>query len=168
MGLTNWKTLYKSESYGARNLGIEVRVAVDRELGRNDDMAMYRIADQIEDVIMRESLRLDATAQLAKKEEHDKLMELFGDEKIFAEEIPNGYSTSWYYSMSPWYKVTTSKGIITLGWRKRVIEIQYEQRVNAASADSLFPDEDVTKSGRMIHAWGYDKAKRYISLILST
>jgi hypothetical protein len=69
--------------------------------------------------------------------------------------------------MTPWYKVTTRKGVITLGWRKRVIEISWEPSVNN-EADELFPGEDVTKIGRTIHAWGYDKAKQYISRLLSS
>jgi hypothetical protein len=168
MSLTNWKTLYKQESYGSKNFGIEIRVAVDRELGRNDDVAMYRIADQIEDAIMRETLRLDPEAQKDREEVRAKLMECFGDDKIFVEEIPNGYSQSWHYSMTPWYRVTTRKGIITLGWRKRVISISWEPTMNSATADQLFPGEDVTKFDQTIHAWGYEKAKTYISRLLSS
>jgi hypothetical protein len=167
MSLTNWKTLYKSESYGTKNFGIEIRVAVDRELGRNDDVAMYRIADQIEDAIMRETLRLDPEAQKNREEVRTKLMECFNGADVFVEEIPNGYSNSWHYSTSPWYRVTTRKGIITLGWRKRVIEITWAESVNTL-AETLFPNEDVTKFSWTIHAWGYEKAKAYISRLLSS
>jgi hypothetical protein len=166
--LKNWKTAYKSESIGAKSFGIEIRVAMDREFTKNDNMAMYRIAEQIEDAIMREGLSLDAEAIKSRQEEHDKLLDCFNGEGIFVEEIPNGYSNSWYYSQSPWYKVTTRKGIITLGWRKRVISIEWEPRVNPATADELFPNEDVTKYERLIHAWGYEKAKAYISQLLAS
>jgi hypothetical protein len=166
MSLTNWKTIYKQESYGEKNYGVEIRVAMDREITDSDNMAMYRIADQIESAIMTETMRLDPEAQKSREEDRTKLMELFGGEKIFVEEIPNGYSNSWYYSMTPWYKVTTPRGIITLGWRKRVISISWEPSVTG-TAESIFPGEDVTKFDRTIHAWGYDKAKLYISRLLT-
>ena len=166
--LKNWKTAYKSESIGAKSFGIEIRVAMDRGFTQNDNMAMYRIADQIETAIMTEGLRLDPEVQKNKLEEREKLLDCFSGEGIFVEEIPNGYSNSWYYSQSPWYKVTTRKGIITLGWRKRVINIEWDARVNSKTADELFPDEDVTKIDRLIHAWGYNKAKTYIGRILAS
>jgi hypothetical protein len=166
--LTNWKTLFKKESWGSRNFGIEVRVAVDRELNENDKTAMYRIADEIEDKIMRETVRTDPAEILDRAKEQHELLGCFPvTEKIFAEEIPNGYCSRWCCEMRPWQKVTTSKGVITLGWRKRVIEISWEPRVNAATADQLFPGEDVTKIDRLIHAWGYEKAARYIAKILA-
>jgi hypothetical protein len=164
--MTNWKTLYKKESWGNHSFGIEIRAAIDRPLNENDEMAMHRIADEIEEAIMRETMRLDPEAQKAKKEENTKLMECFGGENIYALEIPNGYSPSWEYSQTPWYKVTTRKGVVEIGWRKRVIEISWEPSVNSEAYD-LFPDEDVTRMGRTIHAWGYDKAKAYISRLLA-
>jgi hypothetical protein len=170
--LTNWKTLYKQESYGfvnpSRNFGIEIRVATDTPVTDKINTAMYRVADQIEDIVMREALQLDEEAQAGKAHQHKMLMECFGDDKIFVEEIPNGYSQGWQYSMSPWYRVTTRRGIITLGWRKRVISISWEPSMNSASAEELFPNEDVTKDGRMIHAYSYEKAKEYISRLLAS
>jgi len=164
--IDNWKTAYKQESYGSTNFGIEIRVALDRPLTEKENMAMYRIADQIEDIIMRETMRLDPEITKRREEEKKELLSLFGDRVIFAEEIPNGYGNSWHYSQSPWYKVTTSKGVVTLGWRKRVIQISWEPRVSM-KAEELFSD-DVTKDDHMIHAWGYDKAKQYIDVILSS
>jgi len=31
----------------------------------------------------------------------------------------------------------------------------------------LFPNEDVTKESRMIHAWGYEKAKEYVDVLMN-
>lgn len=173
MELTNWKTLYKQESFGSKNYGIEIRVAVDRPLNQNDEMASYKIVEDIESAIMGETMRLDPEQAKAKAEERQRLMALFGEKvddigagrNIFVEEIPNGYCPRWCCSQKPWYKVTTNKGIITLGWRKRVIEITWDASV-AGSADELFPGEDSTKIGRLIHAWGYEKAQEYITRLL--
>jgi hypothetical protein len=175
--LTNWKTLCKKESWGRYNFGVEIRVSVPRPLNENDTKAMYRIEEQIEDAVMRETLRLDPEQRERRVEERTKLLACFGDLSIFAEEIPNGYSNQWYYEMSPWYRITTKgvslregfpvAGLITLGWRKRVIEITWNDEINKATAEQLFPAEEVTKIGRTIHAWSYEKAATYISRILS-
>jgi hypothetical protein len=165
MELTNWKTIYKKQSFGEKNFGIEVRVAIDLPFNDQDDRAMDRIAEDIESAIMGETLRQDPEVQKVKEEERSKLVGLFGHTAVLVDEIPNGYGSSWHYSQSPWYVVTTPKGRITIGWRKRVIEIKWEERVNA-TADELFPGEDCTKMDRLIHAWGYEKAKQYIARLL--
>ena len=165
MELTNWKTLYKIESWGKKNYGIEIRVAVDRPLNNNDEMAMYDVVDRIERAVLGESLRLDPEEAEAKENERAKLIALFGDAPILVREMPNGYCPRWCCTQKPWYTVTTCKGLVTLGWRKRVISITWEESVNA-TAEELFPGEDVTKDGRLIHAYGYDKAREYITRLL--
>jgi hypothetical protein len=173
MELTNWKTLFKKESWGGTggkgNFGVEIRVAVDRPLNDNDDRVAYKIADQIEDGIMRESVRIDPEQQKERDAEHKHFVEMFPENMvILAEPIPNQYCSRYCCEMSPWYKVTTPKGIVTLGWRKRVISIEWEPRVSGCiGAETLFPGENVTKDGFLIHAYGYDKAKQYLALILA-
>lgn len=169
MELTNWKTAYKVQKFGNSNFGLEIRVAVDRPLTDNDEMAMYKIADDAEAAIMTETMRLDPEAARNRDEERIKLLALFTATQgglILAEPIPNGYCPRWCCSQKPWYVVTTSKGRVTIGWRKRVIEISWEPRVGA-TAEELFPGEDSTKIDRMIHAWGYEKAQEYITKLLS-
>ena len=165
MEMTNWKTLHKTEKYGQRNFGVEIKVAMDRGVTENDNIALCRVADEIEEAIMRETLRLDPEEVKLKEEQRAKLMACFGNFANYADEIPNGYCNRWCCSMLPWYVVGTPKGLVTIGWRKRVIQISWAPRVNGF-ADELFPGEDVTKIDRTIHAYGYDKAKAYISRIL--
>lgn len=173
MELTNWKTVYKKQSFGEKNYGVEIRVAIDRPFNDKDDLAMDKIAEDIESAIMSETLRLDPEAQEARRIEREKLLALFNDKvdgfgagrDIFVEEIPNGYCSRWCCTQKPWYKVTTNRGVITIGWRKRVINISWEPQVGG-TADSLFPSEDVTTFDRTIHAWGYEKAKQYIARLL--
>ena len=165
----DWKTLHKKESWGTKNFGIEIRVAIDRPLNENDAKATYNIMDELENVLMRETMRTDPEAAAEQAEEREKLLACFPTgEKIFVKDIPNGYCSGWCCSMKPWYEVTTTKGVVKLGWRKRVIEISWEPNVTGArTADALFPGEDVTKVGCLIHAWGYEKAKQYLARILA-
>jgi hypothetical protein len=168
MELTNWKTVHKKEAWGDYNYGIEIRVAVPRDLNENDERAMYKIADEIESAIMSETVRLDPKVAEYRKKEREDLLACFKGRDILVEEIPNGYCSRWCCSQTPWFKVTTSNGVVTLGWRKSVIQIEWEPRVFAGlTAEMIFPDENVTKSGRMIHAHGLNKAEEYISKILA-
>lgn len=170
MELTNWKTAYKIESFGKKNFGIEVRVAVDRPLNENDNMAMYSIADQIEKAILSESMRLDPEEQEAKDDEYRKLVNCFGGVGIFTEPIPNGYCNRWCCTQKPWYRVTTPRGVVTIGWRKRVIHLEWEPRVSGGvKADDLFPAEakaGITTGDFYIHAYGYEKATEHLKVLL--
>ena len=104
----------------------------------------------------------DPAVQARNAEQVKAMTELF-DEPIFVEQIPNGYGP-WG---APWLIVTTKIGRIKIGWRKRVIEIDYSDSTVNAAANYIFPDENVTKGDRYIHAWGYDKAREYIKKIMS-
>jgi hypothetical protein len=95
---------------------------------------------------------------------------LAGFEAVSMEPIKNGY---WGKNdvMGAWYNVRTPYGNIRIGWRKRVIEIAFDELKMAPwhkkhSPDlnwmSLFEKEDVTKSNTHIHAWGYPKAADYL------
>jgi hypothetical protein len=175
MELTNWKTLFKKESWGTQTFGIEIRVAMDREFTENDKRNSYKIADDVEDAILRESVRINPEQQKERDAEKAHFLACFPEGMlVLAEPIPNQYCSRYCCDMSPWYKVTTPKGIVSLGWRKRVINITYEMRVTGGvDTDNLFPGEDVTRgkdythpATSYIHAYGYDKAKQYLAVIL--
>jgi hypothetical protein len=88
---------------------------------------------------------------------------------IYYKVISNKYwGESHYGFTTPWLIVTTTRGPITIGWRKRVIVIDWSGSDIENSADSLFSQEDVTRGDKMIHAYGYDKAREYISKLMTT
>lgn len=67
---------------------------------------------------------------------------------------------------SSWFIVSTPHGDIKIGWRKRVINIEWLDNYNTFAEN--FESEDVTKGGnleglRYIHAWSIDKAIEYLS-----
>lgn len=96
------------------------------------------------------------------KYEIDQLILLFGS-PIFVEKIMNGYDCC---SSRPWLIVTTKIGRIKIGWRKRVIQIDWSDSINHVKSDVLFASEDVTKENCLIHAWSYQKAKEYLEKII--
>ena len=87
---------------------------------------------------------------------------------IYIEEIPNGYCNRACCRHLPWFIVTTTVGRIKIGWRKRVIEIDWSDTKGTAEAETLFAAEDVTKGTRYIHAWSVEKAKSYVAAIMSS
>lgn len=101
------------------------------------------------------------------EDEIEELKNLFGSEAIYTKQIENKYSDLGSFKFRKWLKVTTRKGIIVIGWRKRVINIDWSRSDIKNTAYDLFPDEDVTKDDYYIHAWGINKAKEYIDVLLN-
>lgn len=80
--------------------------------------------------------------------------------------IPNQYCPCEH--CASWFIVSTPNGDIKIGWRKRVINIEWLE--NYKVFKEMFESEDVTKgfgqygdSGRSIHAWSVDKAAEYLN-----
>ena len=109
----------------------------------------------------------DPSTPIASEENKKMIDEIFANtDLIFMEEIPNGYCSDWCCEHLPWFIVTTKVGRIKIGNRKRVIEIDWSETLGTKTSDELFESEDVTKEKKLIHAWGIEKAKQYINLIL--
>lgn len=102
--------------------------------------------------------------------------------------VPNGYWPDTYTiarAREPWCELRTRHGTLVFGWRKRVIELSWsdvqERRLAALresekmgrhdaaravelllDARTMFPKEDVTRDGPLIHAWNKDKFVQYL------
>ena len=72
--------------------------------------------------------------------------------------IPNGYCPC--DKCAAWFLVATPQGLLQIGWRKRVINIDWSGTGKALP--NLFKGEDVTNSDFYVHAWGFDKAVEYL------
>ncbi|HXC05521.1 MAG TPA: hypothetical protein VNZ86_12255 [Bacteroidia bacterium] len=167
----NYIELCKTESAGTYGqFGIKIEVAGHLPETLDDDRiyaACREAQDKVTNVLRAIALESDPKAQEARKKEREQLIGLF-QEPVFVEEIPNGYCSQWCCKHLPWFRVTTKVGVIVIGWRKRVISIDWSATFpyGTKTADELFPDEDVTKDTRGIHAWSIEKAKQYIDAIL--
>ena len=86
--------------------------------------------------------------------------------------LPNGYCHENCCSHIPWFKFHTIDGDIIMGWRKRVISIEWQENYKPFDFEKLFDSEDVTKwindGKRGIHAWGKEKAYEYLKKVLAT
>ena len=149
---------------------IEIHVGLDREFTETEKRAFENAGQMIRETITRENYCLDEEYCKQGAEETQKLIDLFGDRKIYVERRQNGYWPDDVHN--PWLIVTTDKGRITIGWRKRVINIDWTDSSISADPKVLFAEEDVTKSelygtDKFIHAWGYEKAKEYLDKLLA-
>ena len=170
MNRLNYVQLYKSESFGSNGgFGIEIKVATTKDMPDLEDNEIFITTDRAVEAIkssIQEKIKLADPNTLRQSKENERLIEDVFDNPIFVEEIPNEYCNRWYCKHLPWFIVTTKIGRIKIGWRKRVINIDWSDSINQIKAEKLFPNEDVTKFERTIHAWSEVKAKEYINRIL--
>ena len=154
------------ESFGEFGVcGVKVLVSLHRPLSEMDERILRRKAEEVHNELMAESIRLDPRSQERARRQRDEVLSIF-PEPIFAEEVPNGYCSQWCCRHLPWFRVTTKAGRFTVGWRKRVISIDWTETHGTLNSEELFPDEDVTKFKKSIHAWGVDKAREYVARIM--
>ena len=108
--------------------------------------------------------------EYAKRKDHvAKLSTLFTDagfKIIHVKEIDNQYSGDACYYANPWVIVTTKAGLITLGWRKRVLNLDWSDSDITADGRELFKEEKTTSGERFVHCWGYDKVVEYLKKLL--
>jgi hypothetical protein len=161
------QTLYTYQAWGKYKIDVEITADVKRELTENDYRNASKIGEKIVNSLMEETYNIDPQNKIVAEKERTEILSVFGDRSIFVEEIPNGYCDRYCCKHLPWFIVTTTKGRIKIGWRKRVIHIDWEDSIIPDSAETLFPDQDVTKFDKGIHAWGIENAKVYIDKLLT-
>lgn len=91
-----------------------------------------------------------------KEEEKEKLLSLFklaGIKVACHWNIENGYGGD----AADWLLVRTEIGLIEIGWRKRVISIDWSD-----TGIQYFIEDDVTKNEHSCHAWNYENAIKYL------
>ena len=159
---------YQTSGYeGVPPMDVEIVAEVGRELTDKDKSNMRRRLDDIVRDLESEAIANDPQEKRKGELEQNELLALFGKHKIYWEQIPNEYCGEPCCQHKHWLIVTTEMGRIKVGWRKRVIVIDWEDSDLQADAQTIFPDEDVTKADKMIHAWGLEKAQEYIDTLLS-
>lgn len=91
----------------------------------------------------------------------EKAFKVAGIEVLNYWQIPNEYWPDSYIDVSsknPWWLVQTPIGMITIGWRKRVINIDWAN----TPLRTIITLDEVTKSETMVHAWSEEKMIEYL------
>lgn len=165
------KQFAASESFSGRDGGFGIKIyagSTVRELTNDDYRACKKHIEAIEKTI-RDRIYLESPrATAAMEKEKRDLLSCF-PQPIWVKEIPNEYwSNDVYGKTSPWFLVTTIRGVFKVGWRKRVIELDWSDTEIQHAADDLWPDKDNTKDGKSIHCWGYDVLKKRVDVLMNT
>lgn len=94
----------------------------------------------------------------SKQKQFSEVFDLVYPKQYTIKIIPNEYCRC--NSCAPWFVFSTPDGDIKIGWRKRVINIEWLNSYKAFS--ETFDNEDVTKFSRGIHAWNIEKCVEYL------
>lgn len=159
------KEIYSYDGYGTYTGRIKMSISLDieRELTYKDYLAIRKLSDAIIRSINQETFKNNPKVISQKEDEKQNILKLFEGYQIFSEETQNEYDQDSFF---PWFIITTTKGKIKIGWRKRVIQIDWSDSIINQLSKEIFPEEDVTKFDKVIHAWGYEKAKEYIDKLM--
>jgi hypothetical protein len=205
--MTGYELAYGAEGAGSRGvtgLKIFVRrypetvgwlkaVSDARDDGRLSDREkenciFYRVGAEVERVLEEQARRLNPKtweSEAKTKADFEKSFADAGLGPIFMEPIQNGYHRAGdpHALGNPWYSVATAIGYIQIGWRKRVINIdwarttlksliedKYHEGPRLPGGEELFPAEHKsgcpTTGDTFIHAYGYEKATEYLKVML--
>jgi len=171
--LTHFKILSSETRFGHTAIGVKVLVMLDREFNEADASAGWRVIRDLFASLEMESARLNPKTAEERQKEKTDIEKCFTDADfpaIYMEQIPNEYwgDKDPMALRSPWYNVATKIGFFKVGWRKRVLVLDWERTEVKTTADTLFQNEDVTKGERMIHCYGYGKATEYLKRVMSS
>lgn len=90
--------------------------------------------------------------------EAEALLRVAGITWTWVEELSNRYWPIAYAPLPPWFLFNTNIGLLIIGRRKRVIEIDWRR----TDLRVIVTDDDVTKSETCVHAYSLVKAAEYL------
>jgi hypothetical protein len=85
----------------------------------------------------------------------------FKPEACIFERIANEYGSEDYNG--PWFKVTTPFGMISVGWRRHVIAIDWS--ATKRDLGKRFEKFKVTYGAHGVHAYGYDQGTEFLEIL---
>ena len=157
-----YKEIASIESFGDRSVGISISFAASFNITEEDQWWVREQCQSILKHLEHEAVKRDPKVIASIAQEKKDLLACF-DGPIHARAVKNEYGEQPHF---PWFKVTTQRGVIKIGWRRRVINIDWSESDIKGQSRDLFPNEDVTREDRYIHAWNYEKAKSYIDTLM--
>lgn len=170
-----FRLIHGVEQFGGEDsCGVKIFLQ-SKELTREqvDELPTYEVSDMILKKLKWILAESNPEVHAARKRIINEFKEIFekaGEKAIYTRVIKNEYCSDACCAHKPWLIVTTSIGHIKIGWRKRVINIDWTDTDQKNHGEVLFPDETSTKSRkydehRLIHAWSYEDAVKYIKVL---
>lgn len=163
-----WKKIAYIESVGAEgHIGLAVFVlGTPADMTGDEAWEIQKLARPIHEMActLVERRRPERAAETRNNAE--QILGCF-DGPIYVERLPNGYCSRPCCEHRPWFQVTTRAGRIKIGWRKRVISIDYADTVVKTKAEDLFADRGMTKFDFQVHASDPEDARAVVQRILA-
>lgn len=95
------------------------------------------------------------------KKQLEGIFELAGIKILALKELKNQYWGDLPDGAYPWWFVKTEAGWIEIGWRKRVISIDWSD----TPVRHVITADDVTRCETYVHAWSEAKAVEYVTAL---
>lgn len=164
----SWDNNCSGETYGGsiQEFRYNLDLYVGRKLEDAERFALTRALEKAFCEIHARTISLNPEHMVASQEEQRDLLDCFVDEAIYVELIPNGYCSEYCCRHLPWFRVTTRKGILELGWRKRVISLDWSATTIKQTGKELFPNRTMTLGDDYLHASGYEDLKNCIATLM--
>lgn len=164
---SNPQTLYAVQQHSSRYFGLSIVVDQDRKLDDEDFAACSKHIREIERVLQARTYKLDPIEQAHALEERTKLLAAFPD-AIYVQPVKNQYhGDSPYGQMRPWFEVTTKRGIFLVGWRKRVINLDWTKTDVMSKGSEVFPDHQMTMGDAYLHTGTYEYLKEAVAKLMA-
>ena len=143
--------------------------------GDTDDLPDGRLCQRPECMARRRARRIEqdpsfamqARREAMRKQTHEEaeaIVKLAGFNVLAKWELANGYwpdSPDYDDVRRPWWLFLTEIGPVRLGWRKKVLELDWEK----CAVRAVVTADNVTKSETYVHAWSTEKAVEYLKAL---
>ena len=161
----SYKTVSGIE-YGS-GYGFRIQIqGINRDLTEDEKDAIYKAQDLLADAFLKGNTWANPETHAKAARDRAGIVACFGSNALYVDEIPNEYCRHGCCAFYPWFMVTTPYGRIKIGWRKRVINIDWSDTKIRVRGEDITAD-DVTKGKDYIHAYGYEKAAQYLTVLFS-
>ncbi len=163
--------IYGQHGFADCEYGIRILVQWPGRVAGHTRWACQDAAEKIINAMRMDENTTSEKGKIEKAANLDSIKDLFvGQSAVigFFEEIPNRYGRpdDAFYVNEPWYKIHTLFGVLIVGWRKRVMNIDWSGMLTVPNGKVLFPNEGQTTVGKdYIHVWTPEKGREYINKI---
>ena len=173
-----WKQVYRTQSYGDNSplkdipgvAGIEINILTDATLEEMRSLWLGRGVNQIQKEVSEYFVKLSQELiqkKLERRRKFEGAFEKSGLPAVYIEEILNEYwaeTDVLERALSPWFICTTKIGHFKVGWRKRVIVLDWSKTDVKTEGRMIFPDYAGTVGDNYIHT-NWDTLPEHIATI---
>lgn len=155
------------ESWGDRfRIGVHIQIA-GIPVSDEDGYLCMRHAESLKLELLTAQVKRDPEVAKQKQEVVSRLSACF-PEPIHVRQVPNEYCGQWCCEHLPWLIVTTKRGAFKIGWRKRVISLDWSGSDVAATAEAWISRPSLVTCSSGNNAWSYEDAARYVAAVLKS